>query len=612
MDLNTLVNNAFDDTKRSLLDVLPELILCGTIFLMLIARLFRVSSWLNAFWITLAGTAAALFFASQGLGGDPVAHRYLFTGMLVFDSFAIYVRTLLILFALLFAIFTHLSGITEKQYAADFYCLVLGATIGLCLMTTANHLMMVFLAVEMASLPSYVLAAMMRGSRRSSEAALKYAIYGGGTAGVMLYGISLLAGMLNTAHLPTMAAQLSIMYPEMVGPEKMVLALGALMLGVGLAFKLSAFPFHFWCPDVFEGASAEVDAFLSVASKTGAIALLVRVCLGLGVLNSGVATNSHVAQNDPPVWSESGLSESGLSEDVRTENATTVGVASPGLGDDATVFVSTDVGSASVVGSPRTPRNLHMVSAESRAKSPEDPLEGIRTFMAWMVAVVSVASSTFGNLAAYGQSNIKRMLAYSTIAHAGYMMLPIPVMLLTVGAYPELASRAAASIALYLAFYLFMNLGAFAVVAFLRNGIGSEEIDDYAGMIHRSPGVVICFGVILFSLVGIPPMAGFIGKFAIFASLTDGYSVTGSRLLLFILVMGGINTAISLVYYLRVVKVMVMSPEPERGAAFHWSMISSAGLYITLVTLPIILFFLQWSTLDEWTRTAAKCLLGMS
>jgi NADH-quinone oxidoreductase subunit N len=137
------------------------------------------------------------------------------------------------------------------------------------------------MAVEMASVPSYALAGLLRNQRKSSEAALKYSVYGAGAAGVMLYGISLVAGLTNSAHLPTIAHTLAT--TALGGEELLVLALGGLMIMVGLAFKLSAVPFHFWCPDVFEGATAEVAAFLSVASKAAAIALLVRVAIGLGV-----------------------------------------------------------------------------------------------------------------------------------------------------------------------------------------------------------------------------------------------------------------------------------------------------------------------------------------
>ena len=137
-------------------------------------------------------------------------------------------------------------------------------------MATANHLLMVFMAVEMASVPSYVLAGMLKGRRLGSEAALKYSVYGAGAAGVMLYGISLIAGLLNTAHLPTMAIQLAELYPKMGGSEQIVLALGGLMIMVGLAFKLSAVPFHFWCPDVYTGAPTPVTALLSLGAAGSA------------------------------------------------------------------------------------------------------------------------------------------------------------------------------------------------------------------------------------------------------------------------------------------------------------------------------------------------------
>ena len=192
-----------------------------------------------------------------------VERHEIFTGMLVYDNFTVFFRGVLLLFGVLFIVFTRISGIPDRDDAADFYTLSLGATLGMMLMASANHLLIIFLGVEMASVPSYVLAGMLKGRRRSSEAALKYSVYGAGAAGVMLYGISLLAGVLGSCHLPTMALRLSTLTaPGTIDPNYMVLVLGGLMVMVGLAFKLSAVPFHFWCPDVFEGASAEVNAFL--------------------------------------------------------------------------------------------------------------------------------------------------------------------------------------------------------------------------------------------------------------------------------------------------------------------------------------------------------------
>ena len=189
----------------------------------------------------------------------------------------------LLSFLILFALLTRLTGMPDRDDATDFYVLIAGATLGMCLMVSANHMLIVFLGIEMASVPSYALAGMLRDRRPSSEAALKYAIYGAGAAGIMLYGISLLVGVLGSAYLPTCAAQLAALLQLRTGPadRTMVLVLGSLMVMVGVAFKLSAVPFHFWAPDVFEGAPAEVAAFLSIASKAAALGLLVRLAMGL-------------------------------------------------------------------------------------------------------------------------------------------------------------------------------------------------------------------------------------------------------------------------------------------------------------------------------------------
>ena len=149
------------------------------------------------------------------------------------DGFSVLMRSLLLIFVVLFAVFTKLTGVPDREDSGDIYTLVLGSTLGMMLMCSANHLLMVFMAVEMASVPSYALAGLLKGRRQSSEAALKYSIYGAGTAGVMLYGISLLSGLVNSVHLPTMAARLVERLPTMGPEETMVLGLGGMMLGVG-------------------------------------------------------------------------------------------------------------------------------------------------------------------------------------------------------------------------------------------------------------------------------------------------------------------------------------------------------------------------------------------
>ncbi len=290
MTLQTIVDNLIRDTTfTSLPNFRPELVLCATIVVMLLAKVLPLFNRIPPFALALVGSIAALVVAVP-VGGlaslADIKRQELFTGMLVYDSLTVYMRLFLTAAALLMVVLSRMTGLADREDGQDFYSLVFGATIGMCLMSSANHLLTLFLGVEMASVPSYVLAGIVKGRSRSSEAALKYVVYGAGAAGVMLYGASLLAGVLGSAHLPTMAHRLmELDLPAMLAAGElrvMVLALGGLMLGVGLAFKLSAVPFHFWCPDVFEGAAAEVGGFLSVASKAAALALLVRVGLGLG------------------------------------------------------------------------------------------------------------------------------------------------------------------------------------------------------------------------------------------------------------------------------------------------------------------------------------------
>jgi len=528
MSFYQLFQHVLDDTLGpSLAAFRPELVLCATIVLLLLGRMIVGGRSNLAFYLMVLGTGAALWFAAPWhylTGAARAEMGPIFTGMLVFDSFSVYMRGLLLFFVLLFATFTQTSGIPDRDDATEFYVLILGATLGMCLMISANHMLMVLLGIEMASVPSYVLAGFLRHRRTSSEAALKFAVFGGATAGVMLYGISLLVGVLGSAQIPVMTAQLARMFAEGIGAgQAMVLSLGALMVMVGLAFKLSAVPFHFWAPDVFEGATAEVAGFLSIASKAAALALLVRLALGFGFV--------------------------------------------------APIF-----------------------------EAQQAALEPARAYLVEMIAILAAVTCTFGNLAAYGQTNIKRLLAYSTIAHAGYMMMPVAAAVSLAGTDPAGAREAVASLAFYAGIYLFMNLGAFAIVAFLRNVLGSEKIDDYAGLVWRSPGLAVCMAIILFSLVGMPPLAGFSAKFAIFASVADAR-------LWALLAIGVLNTALSLFYYVRVVRAMMFLPEPEGRRAPEIPLWSATGTYSLVLVVPLVVLGVWWNGLYGWAEAAASMLL---
>ena len=564
MNFHSLINNLLTNLDTSVWLFKSELALCVTIVVMLLAKVLPLAQRVPSVVFALVGSVVALWLAlpPDGMASwAELPRQELFTGMLVNDTLTAYMRVFLMSFAVLFIVMSWLTGIADREDGQDFFVLVLGAIVGMCVMSSANHLLTLFLGIEMASVPSYVLAGVVKGRRRSSEAALKYVVYGAGTAGVMLYGVSLLAGVLGSAHFPTMAHELAALdIPAMIasgaeGSKLMVLALGGLMLGVGLAFKLSAVPFHFWCPDVFEGASAEIGAFLSVASKAAALALLLRVGFGL----------THIPEQPQP--------------------EVTVAPAA------ATMLVS-------------GPAVFKLAQAENVKEQAGGPLSPVKNFFVTILAIVAMVTCTFGNLAAYGQTNIKRMFAYSTIAHAGYMMMAAAAAVALVANNTADAHSAVSALLFYIGIYLFMNLGAFAIIAFLRNAMHSEEIADYAGLIRSCPTVAVMMTIILASLFGLPPMAGFWPKLRILQALYEA----GGTLLTVTFVVACVNTVISLVYYLRVVKTMCMDPEPDTRGPVSLGFLPVA--YVLVVSLPVAILGVMPDWLARWADQAARHLLS--
>lgn len=229
-------------------------------------------------------------------------------------------------------------------------------------------------------------------------------------------------------------------------------------------------------------------------------------------------------------------------------------------------------------------------------------LEQVRRYIAGLIALLAAATATFGNLAAYRQTNIKRLLAYSTIAHAGYMMMPVAAAMALSGRPTLAAASAIGTLGFYMAMYLFMNLGAFLIVALIRNSLRSEDISDYAGLIRRSPGVAVCFCLILLSLIGIPPMAGFAAKFVIFGSLAEAGMLT-------VLLIAGLNTVLSLFYYLRVIKVITLE-EPRSSQPVDLPVFGSInGMFVLALTLPLLVFGVFAEPILSWAMESAKSLL---
>lgn len=514
--------------SRDVQAILPELALCGGIVLMLFIRLFRRfdQQHLNLVALVVAFAAFSLSINQwrSAVGYDPRiaadADSFpLFSGLLIYDDFGIFLKMLLAGFAALTILLSMLTRIPDREDSADFMTLLLGATLGMMLMAQANHLLTIFIAVEMASVPSYALAGFLKGRRTSSEASLKYVVYGGGAAGFMLYGMSLLAGKVGTGYLPDLLHHLAFT------PLDPLLILGMSFVFIGIAFKIAAFPFHFWCPDVFEGAPAEVAAFLSVASKAAALALLGRIVMGLG----GMA----------------------------------------GLLIDERAWLNT------------TP------------------------YLVPVLGVFAAVTMTFGNLAAYAQTNLKRLLAYSTIAHAGFMMMGLATM----------TRPGMGAVLFYLVIYLVMNLGAFAVVAFLRNFTGSEDLSTCRGLIRRAPWLVIAFGFFLLSLLGLPPLAGFAAKFQIFSSLFEAGNFYGNlgetglaNVMYALLILGGLNSVLSLFYYVKVLKVMVLDKSLEEVEGKPVQPLAPAPLpntYLGVLAALVLFLGVYWGPISQVSHEGA-------
>lgn len=495
---------------------LPELIVSAGIVLLLLCRLVKLLDRAHLGGLAIAVLAVSLFAAGFHFSDTESGGGVIFTGMLAVDPFAGLVRILVLSAALLTVLLTRLTGIPDAQDSADFYVLLLGGTLGMMLMGSANHLLMVFIAVEMASLPGYALAGFLKGKRLGSEAALKYVVFGAAASGVMLYGITLIAGTYGSASLPDVAKAISF-----AGGLQASAIAGFALLMVGLGFKLAAVPFHFWCPDVFEGAAAEVAGFLSVASKAAAVALTARILLTLQSSSEGTLIPG------------------------------TLGVA---------------------------------------------------------LGVIAALTVTFGNLAAFGQTNLKRLLAYSTIAHAGYMLLGLAV----------ITTQAASAVLYYLAAYVLMNQGAFAVVALMRNATGAETIESVRGLVHRAPLLAIAMAVFLFSLLGFPPLAGFAGKFQVFAALYEAGKAAAASgradlgtVWYVLLGIGAANTAVSAYYYLRIVRAMLLD-DAEVADSKPIAVTVPAATYLTVVAALVLALGIVWNPLTDAADRAAGSFIKSS
>jgi NADH-quinone oxidoreductase subunit N len=466
--------DAADSYLAQLRHLAPEVVLTLTALAVLVWDLvLRGRDSRKVGYLTLAGlalTAWVLVRQWLELGAAGGALERPAFGMVVLDRFGTFFKLFTVGSLLVVTLFV-LSDRREKQHGVgEYYFLLLGAAIGIFFMVSTNNLLLLMLGLELLSLASYSLAGFHKGDKRSGEAALKYIVFGGLSAGVMLYGISLLYGLTGTIDLGEMgrgsADGTAVGLAAQFARSPVPVAIAVVLVLAGFAYKVSVVPFHFWTPDVYEGAPTPVTTFLAVASKAAGFAALLRF-LGALFLVEGV------------------------------EAAVAAYAGRIGL----------------------------------------------------LLALLSAVTMTLGNLSALRQTNLKRLLAYSSIAHAGYALMGVAVM----------SEQGFSAAIFYLAAYYFMNLGAFGFLLYFEGVTGSEEIDSLKGLGWRYPLASWAMVVMLVSLTGLPPTVGFYGKLLLFyEGVEAGYG--------WLVVVAALNSVLSLFYYFRVAKALFLASAEEKPA----------------------------------------------
>lgn len=416
-----------------------------------------------------------------------------FEGLFVVDRFATYMKVLVLIGSVVTLLMSDRYLRQQQLNRFEYPVLVMMATLGMMMMISANNLISLYLGLELQSLSLYVLAAFQRDSTRSTEAGLKYFVLGALSSGLLLYGCSLIYGFAGSTDFAVLAEQFTPGQQQPIG-----LIVGLVFLVAGLAFKVSAVPFHMWTPDVYEGAPTSVTAFFAAAPKVAAIALFLRVMIG--------------------------------------------------------------------------------------------PFEALLFEWRQIIVFVSILSMLVGAFAAINQINIKRLMAYSSIGHVGYALIG-----LAAG-----GKEGVTAVLVYMTIYLVMNLGAFGcILCMRRNGEMVEGIGDLAGLGTTRPKMALALLIFMFSMAGIPPMAGFFGKLYIFMAAINAGLVT-------LAVIGVVASVVAAFYYVRIVRIMYFDEPME---AFDSPIGKSMTLVLTATAIITLLFFIGLAPVVDMAEAAAASLL---
>jgi len=476
----------------SLANYIPELI----IVLTMVVALFMEATYrieekgrLYVFISSVIGLVLAFAFLIASLSSPS---SLVFTGAAVIDPFSSLMKMIMVLGTFGPIYLAYFSKEVPVEFKSEFVILVLGVLVGGMLLASANNFLTLYLGIETMSILSYVLAALNKDNELSSEAGVKYALYGAVSAGIMLFGMGHLYGQLGSIHFIEMAKAFSSLTPE----QLYIVIPSLLMFFVGLGYKISSFPFHMWTPDVYEGSPISVTAFFAIVPKVAGLSALTRVTYAVIPLDSVVGK----------MWI-----------------------------------------------------SFLMISA--------------------------CLTMTVGNISAINQKSIKRLLAFSSISHIGFLLMGLLVA-------NEIGLQ---SLVFYSFVYVFMTLTVFFITSFISDQYGNDHIDRFNGLIHKHPFVAITMTVALFSLAGLPPFSGFIAKFNIFSALmTKKYYVLA--------LIGALNSVIAMYYYMYVIKVMILK-KPENNTKVEKFGFTNQ-LIIGLTTAPILIFGIFWETIYKVVQHA--------
>lgn len=474
---------------------IPEIFLAVMSLIILLIGVFREGEG-NVRFISMFSVITLTVTALMIINVDIRNFQDTFNGLFVMDSFGAFTKILALVGAGL-SIVLSVSYLEKEQIGRfEFPVLILLSSLGMMMMISASDLMALYIGLELQSLPLYVLAAFRRDNLRSSEAGMKYFVLGALSSGMLLYGMSLVYGFTGTTGFSGIGEAIT----ALSGQPSTGLTVGLVFVLAGLAFKISAVPFHMWTPDVYEGSPTAVTALFAIAPKVAAVALLLRLLSGpFGVL-----------------------------------------------------------------------------------------------FEQWqqIIVALSVASMLVGSLGAITQRNIKRLMAYSSIGHIGYILI----------AFAAGTAEAAQSILVYLVIYMVMNAGVFAVILSMRRGgRATEEISDLSGLSRTQPLMALALAILMFSMTGIPPMAGFFGKLFVFKAAVNAG-------LFKLAVIGVVTSVIAAYYYLRIIKVMYFDQPAE---AFDHPVVPELRCIAALSVFFIMLFIVFPNAVLHSTQWAVTS-LGLS